>query len=65
METTTPTLIRKKELAQRLSVSPRTIDNWVSRRIIPYIQLSSRFNLYDPEAVIEALRKTYQIDALD
>ena len=65
METTTPTLIRKKELAQRLSVSPRTIDNWVSRRVIPYIQLSSRFNLYDPEAVIEALRKTYQIDALD
>jgi DNA-binding transcriptional MerR regulator len=65
METTTPTLIRKKELAQRLSVSPRTIDNWVSRRIIPYIQLSSRFNLYDPEAVIEALRKTYQIDAMD
>jgi hypothetical protein len=65
METTTPTLIRKKELAQRLSVSPRTIDNWVSRRVIPYIQLSSRFNLYDPEAVIEALRKTYQIEALD
>ena len=61
METTTPTLIRKKELAQRLSVSPRTIDNWVSRRVIPYIQLSSRFNLFDPEAVIEALRKTYQI----
>jgi DNA-binding transcriptional MerR regulator len=65
METTTPTLIRKKELAQRLSVSPRTIDNWVSRRVIPYIQLSSRFNLYDPEAVIEALRKTYQIEAMD
>jgi DNA-binding transcriptional MerR regulator len=64
METTTPTLIRKKELAQRLSVSPRTIDNWVSRRVIPYIQLSSRFNLYDPEAVIEALRKTYQIEAI-
>jgi DNA-binding transcriptional MerR regulator len=64
METTTPALIRKKELAQRLSVSPRTIDNWVSRRVIPYIQLSSRFNLYDPEAVIEALRKTYQIEAI-
>lgn len=65
METTTPTLIRKKELAQRLSVSPRTIDNWVSRRVIPYIQLSSRFNLFDPEAVIEALRKTYQIKPMD
>jgi hypothetical protein len=29
------------------------------------MQLSSRFNLYDPEAVIEALRKTYQIEAMD
>ena len=29
------------------------------------IQLSSRFKLYDPEAaVIEVLRKTYQIEAL-
>lgn len=65
METAAPTLIRKKELAQRLSVSPRTIDNWVSRRVIPYIQLSSRFNLYDPEAVIEALRKIYQIEVLE
>ena len=65
METNTPTLIRKKELAQRLSVSPRTIDNWVSRRVIPYIQLSSRFNLFDPEAVIEALRKTYQNKPMD
>ena len=28
------------------------------------IQLSSRFKLYDLEAVIEVLRKTYQIGAL-
>ena len=28
------------------------------------IQLSSRFKLYDSEAVIEVLRKTYQIEAL-
>jgi hypothetical protein len=28
------------------------------------IELSSRAKLYDPEAVIEALRKTYQIEAL-
>jgi hypothetical protein len=27
------------------------------------IQLSSRFKLYDPEAVIEVLRKNYQIEA--
>ena len=27
------------------------------------IQLSSRFKLYDPEEVIEALRENYQIEA--
>jgi len=28
MNTTDPTLIKKKELAKRLSVSTRTIDGW-------------------------------------
>ena len=27
------------------------------------IELASRFNLYDPEAVIKALRQKYQIEA--
>ena len=30
MNTNEPTLIKKKELAKRLSVSTRTIDDWVS-----------------------------------
>lgn len=35
-----PTLIKKKELAVRLSVSPRTIDEWARKRKIPYLQIS-------------------------
>ena len=57
-----PTLIKKKELAKRLSVSTRTIDNWVARRLIPYIQITQRFYLYEFDAVLAAIRKHYQID---
>jgi hypothetical protein len=63
MNTIEPTLIKKKELAKRLSVSTRSIDTWVGRRMIPYIQITSRFYLYDFEAVLAAIRKHYQVDA--
>jgi DNA-binding transcriptional MerR regulator len=62
MNTIEPTLIQKKELAKRLSVSPRTIDGWVARRVIPCIKISSRFNLYEFDAVLAALKKNYQVD---
>lgn len=58
-----PTLIKKKELARRLSVSTRTIDNWVTKRIIPYIQVTPRFYLYEFQAVLDAIKKHYEIDA--
>ena len=57
-----PTLIKKKELAKRLSVSTRSIDVWVGKRMIPYIQITPRFYLYDFEAVLAAVRKHYQVD---
>jgi hypothetical protein len=58
-----PTLIKKKELAKRLSVSTRSIDGWVSKRVIPYIQITSRFYLFEFDAVLAALKKLYQVDA--
>jgi hypothetical protein len=58
-----PTLIKKKELAKRLSVSTRSIDGWVSKRVIPYIQITPRFYLYEFDAVLAALKKLYQVDA--
>ena len=33
MNTIEPTLIKKKELAKRLSVSTRSIDTWVGKRM--------------------------------
>ena len=59
-----PTLIKKKELAKRLSVSTRSIDNWVSKRIIPYIQAAPRFYLYEFDAVLAALKKHYGVEPL-
>jgi hypothetical protein len=58
-----PTLIKKKELAKRLSVSARSIDGWVARRVIPYLQITPRFYLYEFDAVLAALKKHYQVDA--
>jgi excisionase family DNA binding protein len=58
-----PILIKKKELAKRLSVSPHTIDAWVQRREIPCIKVTPRLYLYEVEAVMEAIRKKYKIDA--
>jgi hypothetical protein len=57
-----PTLIKKKELAKRLSVSPRSIDGWVSKRVIPYIQITPRFYLFEVDAVLAALKKLYQVE---
>jgi excisionase family DNA binding protein len=62
--TNTPTLIKKKELAKRLSVSPRTIDEWARKRKIPYLQISPRFYLYDFEAVLGALKNQYEVEAV-
>jgi excisionase family DNA binding protein len=58
-----PVLIKKKELAKRLSVSPHTIDAWVQRREIPCIKVTPRLYLYEVEAVMEAIRKKYGINA--
>ena len=53
----------KATIATRLSVSPRTIDEWLRKRKIPYLQIRDRFYLYEFEAVLAALKKLYQVDA--
>jgi excisionase family DNA binding protein len=58
-----PILIKKKELAKRLSVSPHTIDAWVQRREIPCIKVTPRLYLYEVEAVMDAIRRKYGTNA--
>lgn len=59
-----PVFIKKPELAKRLSVSSRTIDEWVRNRKIPYLHIGPRFYLYDYDEVLAALRKHYKVDAV-
>ncbi len=58
-----PIYVRKAELAKMLGVSPRTIDNWLAKRMIPVIATSLRLHLFDVEAVKGALREQFEIPA--
>ena len=58
-------LMKKAKLAERMSVSLRTIDKWVANRIIPYIQISPGFNRFEYEAVIAVIRKRYGVNPVD
>jgi excisionase family DNA binding protein len=60
---TKPIYVRKTELAKMLGVSPRTIDNWIAKRMIPVIATSPRLHLFDVEAVKGALEGQYQVAA--
>ncbi|PYK99381.1 MAG: hypothetical protein DME32_12855 [Verrucomicrobia bacterium] len=50
-------LISKKDLAKELSVSSRTIDNWVRQKRIPVHRFSSRCIRFNPPKVLSALDK--------
>jgi hypothetical protein len=47
--------VRKRELAEIISISPRTLDLLMARKIVPYIKVG-RIVLFDPEQVVDALR---------
>jgi hypothetical protein len=63
MNETTPAsqLVRKRQLAALLSVSPRTIDSWVAKRMIPFIEPNPRLHLFDPAAVKAALLAQFSV----
>lgn len=60
-----PQLIKKRELARLLSVSPRFLDDLVAQRAIPFFNLSSRLHLFDPVAVRQALQRRYEVKAAE
>ena len=59
----TSQLVRKRKLATLMSVSPRTIDGWVSKRMIPFIEPNPRLHLFDPVAVKSALMAQFAVPA--
>jgi len=50
-------LVTKRDLAEQLNLSVRSIDNLVRRRAIPIIRLSPRCVRFDSHAVQRALRR--------
>ena len=51
-------LINKKQMAERLSVTPRTLENWMKRGLVPYIRIG-RVVRYDLEEVMRTLKRRY------
>lgn len=60
-----PLFVRKPELARLLNVSLRTVDEWLARRLIPYVAVSSRLHLFNVQEVEEALRKQFGVEAAE
>lgn len=48
-------LVKARELAGILSVSPWTIYSWTNKGVIPAIRMTDRIIRFDPDAVIAAL----------
>ena len=55
VEQVEPLYLNKKQLAQSLLVSERTIDNWRERGVIPFLKIKGviRFNLDDVRAALK------------
>jgi len=50
-------LLTKREMAERLRVSPQTVLLWGRSGRIPVVRVNTRTLRYDPDAIIEALRR--------
>tara|TARA_A100001037_G_scaffold303183_1_gene336580 strand:- start:657 stop:920 length:264 start_codon:yes stop_codon:yes gene_type:complete len=53
-------LVRKREIAEILGVSVRTIENWMNERRIPYLKVD-RIVLFDPEKAKRAIISQYEV----
>ncbi len=56
-----PHLVKKRELARLLSMSPRFLDDLIARRAIPFLEISPRLHLFDVEVVKDALQARYGV----
>jgi hypothetical protein len=62
IEQTPTSLVKKAELAKRLSVCAREIEKWMKQQMIPYVQMGPHCIRYDVEDVISELKKKYQVN---
>lgn len=55
--------LTKQQLARRLNVSPRTVDNLIARRAIPFVRLSGKIVRFPRVAVDEHIQRHFTINA--
>jgi predicted site-specific integrase-resolvase len=53
-------LLNKKEVAARLKVTTRTIENWQQRGVIPFIKIK-KVTLFCWDDVVRHLKKYHQV----
>jgi hypothetical protein len=56
-----PQLVKKRELARLLSMSPRFLDDLIAQRAIPFLEISPRLHLFDVNLVKDALQARYGV----
>ena len=56
-----PQLVKKRELARLLSMSPRFLDDLIAQRAIPFLEVSPRLHLFDVDVVKDALQARYGV----
>jgi hypothetical protein len=54
-------LVNKPAIARLLSVSPRTVDNFIREKKIPAIRISARCIRFHPPSVLAALKRGFEL----
>ena len=55
--------LTKQQLARRLNVSTRTVDNLIARRAIPFVRLSGKIIRFPKVAVDEHIQRHFTVNA--
>jgi excisionase family DNA binding protein len=47
--------LRRRQAAQYLGISERTLSKWMKRNVVPFTRMSRRIVLFEPEQLDEAV----------
>jgi excisionase family DNA binding protein len=56
--------ITKRQLAEKMSVTPRTVNSWMAKRLIPFVRVG-HITRFDPAAVEAAFLLRFTVPAKD
>ena len=59
-DATTPRYLAKPEAARLFGVSPRTLDSWMSRRLVPFYRIGRTIR-FDPDDIQKHLQGNHRV----